>query len=92
MRVLVTGHKGYIGTVMTPLLLKAGHEVVGYDSDLYRRCTYPAGGAIADVPMLEKDTRSIEAQDLRGLRCGDPSRRALQRSARQPQPAHHLRD
>jgi len=67
MRVLVTGHKGYMGTVMTPMLLDAGHEVVGYDSDLYRRCTYPAGGDIADVPMLEKDTRSIEAQDLRGF-------------------------
>jgi nucleoside-diphosphate-sugar epimerase len=67
MRVLVTGHKGYIGTIMTPLLLKAGHDVVGYDSDLYRRCTYPEGGAIADVPMLEKDTRSIDAQDLRGF-------------------------
>jgi nucleoside-diphosphate-sugar epimerase len=67
MRVLVTGHRGYIGTVMTPLLLEAGHDVTGYDSDLYRRCTYPAGGAIAEVPMLEKDTRSIEAQDLRGF-------------------------
>ena len=29
MRVLVTGHLGYIGTVMVPMLLKAGHEVVG---------------------------------------------------------------
>jgi nucleoside-diphosphate-sugar epimerase len=67
MRVLVTGHKGYIGTIMTPLLLEAGHEVVGYDSDLYRRCTFPAGGDIAEVPMLEKDTRAIEAQDLRGF-------------------------
>ena len=67
MRVLVTGHKGYIGTVMTPMLLKAGHEVVGYDSDLYRRCTYPAGGEIADVPMIEKDTRDIDVEDLKGF-------------------------
>lgn len=66
MRVLVTGHKGYIGTVMTPLLLKAGHEVVGYDSDLYRRCTYLQGGDIADVPMIEKDTRDLEVADLKG--------------------------
>jgi nucleoside-diphosphate-sugar epimerase len=29
MRILVTGHKGYIGTVMVPMLLGAGHEVVG---------------------------------------------------------------
>src|SRR5262245_32746148 len=67
MRVLVTGHKGYIGTVMTPMLLAAGHELVGCDSDLYRRCTYAAGGAIADVPMLEKDTRDIAAGDLDGF-------------------------
>jgi nucleoside-diphosphate-sugar epimerase len=67
MRVLVTGHRGYIGTVMTPILLAAGHEVVGYDSDLYRRCTYAAGGAIADVPTLEKDTRDVIARDLEGF-------------------------
>jgi nucleoside-diphosphate-sugar epimerase len=67
MRVLVTGHRGYIGTVMTPMLLAAGHEVVGYDSDLYRRCTYPAGGRIAEVPTIEKDTRDIGPEDLEGI-------------------------
>ena len=67
MRVLVTGHHGYIGTVMTPMLLKAGHEVVGFDSDLYRRCTYPAGGKIAEVPKIEKDTRDLAAADLEGF-------------------------
>src|SRR5262245_12249256 len=67
MRVLVTGHKGYIGTVMTPLLLRAGHEVVGYDSDIYRRCTYTGGGRIAEVPTIEGDTRDIQPQDLRGF-------------------------
>jgi nucleoside-diphosphate-sugar epimerase len=48
------------------MLLKAGHQVVGYDSDLYRRCTYPAGGDIAEVPTIMKDTRDIDIQDLRG--------------------------
>jgi nucleoside-diphosphate-sugar epimerase len=67
MRVLLTGHKGYIGTVMTPMLLAAGHEVVGFDSDLYRRCTYAAGGSIIDVPSREKDTRDIEPRDLDGF-------------------------
>ena len=46
MKVLVTGHLGYIGTVMVPMLMKAGHDVVGCDSDLYERCTFPAGGEI----------------------------------------------
>jgi nucleoside-diphosphate-sugar epimerase len=64
MRILVTGHKGYIGTVMVPMLLKAGHQVVGYDSELYRRCTYPEGGKIADVPMIDKDTRDIKVEDF----------------------------
>jgi nucleoside-diphosphate-sugar epimerase len=67
MRVLLIGHKGYIGTVMTPMIVKAGHHVVGYDSDLYRRCTYPAGGEVADVPMIEKDTRDIDIEDLKGF-------------------------
>jgi nucleoside-diphosphate-sugar epimerase len=49
------------------MLLRAGHEVVGYDSDLYRRCTYPAGGEIASVPTIEKDTRDIDAVDLVGF-------------------------
>src|SRR3954464_15637445 len=67
MRVLVTGHLGYIGTVLTPMLVRAGHEVVGLDSDLYSRCTYSAGGKIPQVPMICKDTRDVEASDLIGF-------------------------
>jgi nucleoside-diphosphate-sugar epimerase len=67
MRVLVTGHLGYIGTVLTPMLVRAGHEVVGLDSDLYSRCTYSGGGEILEVPMIRKDTRDVEASDLLGF-------------------------
>jgi nucleoside-diphosphate-sugar epimerase len=67
MKVLVTGHLGYIGTIMTPILRAAGHDVTGYDADLYRRCTYDAGGAITDVPALIKDTRDAVAADLAGF-------------------------
>lgn len=67
MKVLLTGHRGYIGTVMTPMLLKAGHEVVGLDADLYRRCTFAAGGEIVDVPAIIKDTRDVNARDLEGI-------------------------
>ena len=35
MRILVTGHNGYIGSVMVPLLLEAGHDLVGLDTFLY---------------------------------------------------------
>lgn len=67
MRVLLTGHLGYIGTVLTPMLLQAGHDVVGLDSDLYSRCTFREGGAISDVPTIRKDTRDIEVSDLDGF-------------------------
>jgi nucleoside-diphosphate-sugar epimerase len=67
MRVLLTGHLGYIGTVMTPMLLEAGHEVVGFDSDLYSRCTFAAGGQIANVPAIRKDTRDVASGDLVGI-------------------------
>jgi nucleoside-diphosphate-sugar epimerase len=65
MRVLVTGHLGYIGTVLTPMLVRAGHEVIGYDSDLYQRCTYAAGGQIAPVPHIRKDVRDAAIEDFR---------------------------
>ncbi len=67
MRVLVTGHRGYIGTVMVPMLLEAGHDVTGYDSDLYERCTLAIGGAIAAVPSLCKDVRDVTQSDLAGF-------------------------
>ena len=67
MRVLVTGHAGYIGTVMVPILLEAGHEVIGYDSDLYSRCTCPWGGKISEVPSIRKDTRDALLEDLSGV-------------------------
>ncbi len=65
MRVLLTGHKGYIGAVAIPLLLKAGHEVVGLDSDLYRNCdfsTIPSG-----IPEVIKDLRQLTQSDLNGF-------------------------
>ena len=65
MRVLVTGHLGYIGTVMTPMLLAEGFEVVGLDSDLYRRCTFCDG--LVEVPNINKDIRDIELDDLKGF-------------------------
>lgn len=65
MRVLVTGHQGYIGTVLVPMLLAAGHEVVGLDSDLYERSTF--GGSVPSVPEIKKDVRDIELKDLEGF-------------------------
>lgn len=67
MKVLVTGHLGYIGTVMVPMLQKAGHEVTGCDTDLYQRCTYAPGGNISVVPEYRMDVRDITAEHLAGF-------------------------
>ena len=67
MRVLVTGHLGYIGVILTPMVLKAGHAVVGYDIDLFERCTFPGGGAIEAVPYHCKDIRDADIADFSGI-------------------------
>jgi len=65
MKVLVTGHKGYIGVVLVPMLKKEGYEVVGLDSDLYQGCTF--GKEPAEIPSVDKDLRDVEAKDLKGI-------------------------
>jgi nucleoside-diphosphate-sugar epimerase len=65
MRVMVTGHKGYIGTVMVPMLLQAGHTVFGLDSDLFEQCTFCPG--MLDVPARRLDLRDVRAADLEGF-------------------------
>jgi nucleoside-diphosphate-sugar epimerase len=47
------------------MLLDAGHEVVGFDSDLYRRCTF--AGEIADIPEIIKDIRDVQLADVKGF-------------------------
>jgi len=65
MRVLVTGHMGYIGTILAPMLLSRGHEVVGLDSDLFRQCTF--GKGLTEIPNIKKDIRDVNLDDLQGF-------------------------
>ena len=65
MKVLVTGHRGYIGAVLVPLFLEAGHEVVGLDSDLYAGCDF--GPAPVEVPSLAMDLRDVETRHCQGF-------------------------
>jgi nucleoside-diphosphate-sugar epimerase len=65
MRVLVTGHHGYIGAVMVKVLTTAGHTVTGLDTDLYEGCTF--GDTPEPVPSIRKDIRDVTAKDLAGF-------------------------
>jgi nucleoside-diphosphate-sugar epimerase len=66
MRLLVTGHNGYIGSVMVPLLQAAGHEVVGLDSDWFEPCLLE-GRPAAPAASIRKDLREVERADLEGF-------------------------
>jgi len=62
MRILLTGHKGYIGAVAGPVLISAGHEVVGLDTDLYAGCDF--GKPFPEIPEIRKDMRDLTKADL----------------------------
>jgi len=65
MRVLLTGHRGYIGTVMAPLLSAAGHDVTGLDTDFYEACTFL--GPLPEIPSIKRDLRDLNPSDLEGF-------------------------
>jgi nucleoside-diphosphate-sugar epimerase len=65
MRVLVTGHTGYIGAVLIPMLLEAKHEVTGLDADFFAGCDF--NGGLVDVPAIHKDLRDVTVGDLKGF-------------------------
>lgn len=65
MRVLVTGHHGYIGSVTVPALLRAGHEVVGLDSFYYEGCDFVE--AVPPVAERRLDVRRVRSSDLQGF-------------------------
>jgi nucleoside-diphosphate-sugar epimerase len=77
-RILVTGHNGYIGSVLVPLLQQADHDVVGIDSDIFASCLFGRNGH--EVESLQADVRDIETADLVGFDavihlaavCNDP--------------------
>jgi nucleoside-diphosphate-sugar epimerase len=65
MRVLVTGHDGYIGHVLVPLLRERGHDVTGLDSGLFAGCGF--GPSELRLPVIAKDLRAVERRDLAGF-------------------------
>ncbi len=64
-RVLITGHNGYLGSVMAPLIAEAGYEVVGLDTGYFRQCTLVPDRM--QLPWRIKDIRDLNSDDLRGF-------------------------
>src|SRR5712692_4741206 len=62
---LVTGHTGYIGAVLVPMLLQAKHAVTSLDTDFFAGCDF--NGGLADVPAIHKDVRDVAVADLEGF-------------------------
>jgi nucleoside-diphosphate-sugar epimerase len=65
MRVLVTGHQGYLGTIMVPVLKNAGHDVTGLDSGLFAECVL--GPHPQDPPGINVDLRDVALEHLFGF-------------------------
>src|SRR6266850_7584174 len=62
MRILLTGHRGYIGAVAVPMFLSARHDVVGLDTDLFAGCDF--GQPSPGTPEIRKDIRNLAKSDL----------------------------
>src|SRR6266849_5342718 len=65
MRILLTGDKGYIGAVMVPMLIQAGHSVTGLDSDLFELSAFSP--LLSDIPSRKRDLRDLKISDLEGF-------------------------
>ncbi len=64
MKILLTGHHGYIGSVVASVLADEGHDVTGLDTFLYEGCDLGTDGAA--LPSLRRDVRDVEAAELEG--------------------------
>lgn len=78
MKVLLTGHNGYVGSVMGRLIENAGHTVIGLDSFFFERCAF--GPSVRDIRSVRMDIRDVEIADVEGFDaiihlaalCNDP--------------------
>lgn len=66
MKILVTGTEGYLGSLLPPLLLEKGHEVIGVDTGFYKS-GWLYNGTTLTAKTLTKDIRNITKEDLQGV-------------------------
>jgi len=66
-KVLVTGHRGYIGVHLVDILKAAGHQVTGCDLDLFQGCQWEE--YTQPDNEIDKDVRHLTAKDLEGIDC-----------------------
>lgn len=66
MKVLVTGTEGYLGSLLPPLLMERGHDVLGVDTGYYK-VGWLYNGTTVTAKTLNKDIRHISAEDLQGV-------------------------
>ena len=65
MNILVTGHHGYIGSVTTPVLTTAGHDVFGFDTFFYEGCDFGRDGS--SIQDARVDVRDVAPDQLEGF-------------------------
>ena len=65
MRVLLTGDRGYIGSVLSKILLDRGYEVIGYDSGYFSENTLIS--LDQNYKQVTKDIRDIKPSDLENI-------------------------
>lgn len=65
MKILLTGHHGYIGSVMGAVLKNDGHQVVGLDSNFFEKCTLE--NTSDGFESLRKDIRDVQTSDMAGF-------------------------